>query len=220
MYTEVRYAKKSCLSLKHTASVFRLKRDYKNLPSTEYVENLCQYLGDARSKTMLTAEDLSLVLTNLINITNNEIPETSQLANQTSLPINQTNQLANQTSQPANQTNQLANQTSQTTNQTELDHINAEQMSDYNLDKHIAVVWMDEKENVLTWYLGVVNSVSPDSINVTYYHRRDKQGTSWTFPEDDDSDPVQTPRSHVIFREITVGYMQTRVIRCAIDKKQ
>ena len=56
--TEVRYAKNSCLSMKHTSSVFRLKRDHKNLSSKEYVENLSQYLGDARSKKMLTAEDL------------------------------------------------------------------------------------------------------------------------------------------------------------------
>ena len=63
LYIEVRYAKNSCLSLKHTASVFRLKRDYKNLSSKDYVENLCQYLGDARSKSMLTANDLSSSIT-------------------------------------------------------------------------------------------------------------------------------------------------------------
>ena len=70
LYIEVRYAKNSCLSLKHTASVFRLKKDHKNLSSKEYVENLCQYLSDARNKTALTAADLSLVLTDLIGNTN------------------------------------------------------------------------------------------------------------------------------------------------------
>ena len=62
LYIEVRYAKNSCLSLKHTASIFRVKRDHRNLSSAEYVENLCQYLSDVRSKTSLTTDDLSLVL--------------------------------------------------------------------------------------------------------------------------------------------------------------
>ena len=68
---------------------------------------------------------------------------------------------------------------------------------------------MDEKENVLTWFLGVINSVSPDSVDVTYYHRKYKDGTLWTFPEDS-SDPVSTARSQIIFSEITVVYIQTR----------
>ena len=65
LYCEVRYAKNLCLSLKHTASVFRLKRDYRNLSSKEYVDNLCQYLGDARSKAVLTAGDLKKLLLEL-----------------------------------------------------------------------------------------------------------------------------------------------------------
>ena len=186
LYTEVRFAKNSCISLKHTASVFRLQRDHKKLPSKEYVENLCQYLGDARNKTVLTAEDLSVVLTNLIT-SNDEAGKTTNVVEGTQ----------QQSIDGSNQSN-LQN--------------------DYNLDEHIAAVWIDEKENVLSWFLGVVNSISSDSINVTYYHRKDKDGTSWTIP-DDDSDPVATPRSHIIFREITVGYMQTRVIRCSIDKR-
>ena len=47
LYIEVRYAKNTCLSLKHTAPVFRLMRNHKKLPSQEYVDNRCQYLGDA-----------------------------------------------------------------------------------------------------------------------------------------------------------------------------
>ena len=64
LYTEVQYAKNCSLSLKHT-SVFRLKRDYKNLSSKEYVENLSQYLSDVRSKEILTTEDLRILLLNL-----------------------------------------------------------------------------------------------------------------------------------------------------------
>ena len=81
----------------------------------------------------------------------------------------------------------------------------------YSLNEHIAAVWVDEKDNELSWFLGVVNSVSAETIDVTYYHRKDKDGTSWTFP-DDDSDPVSPPKDQIIFRQMTVGYAQTRII--------
>ena len=181
LYIEVRCAKNSCLSLKHTASVFRLKKDHKNLSSKEYVENLCQYLSDARNKTALTAADLSLVLTDLIGNTNMSDADNPVECNDT------VNQLTTSNYPP----------------------------NDFNLDEHVAAVWMDEKENVLSWSLGVINSVSPD---VTYYYRKVKDGTVWTFPEDS-SDPVPTPRSQIIFSEITVGYTQTRVVRCSISKE-
>ena len=184
LYIEVRYAKNSCLSLKHTASVFRLKKVHKNLSSKEYVENLCQYLSDARNKTALTAADLSLVLTDLIGNTNMSDADNPVECNDT------VNQLTTSNYPP----------------------------NDFNLDEHVAAVWMDEKENVLSWFLGVINSVSPDSVNVTYYYRKDKDGTVWTFPEDS-SDPVPTPRSQIIFSEITVGCTQTRVVRCSISKE-
>ena len=62
LYVEVRHAKNTCMSLKHSASVFRLKRAYKNLESTEYAENLKEYFGDSRNKSMLTMNDLTSVL--------------------------------------------------------------------------------------------------------------------------------------------------------------
>ena len=55
----VRYAKKSCLSRKHTFSVFRLTKNGKNLASSNYVENLCNYLGDERKMGVLTANNLN-----------------------------------------------------------------------------------------------------------------------------------------------------------------
>ena len=84
-------------------------------------------------------------------------------------------------------------------------------------DQHVAAVWMDEKENILSWYLGVYDSISPDLIFVRYYHRRDKKGFCWTFPEDGDI-PLATPLDHIILVKITLSYMQTSVIRCAIDR--
>ena len=40
--------------------------------------------------------------------------------------------------------------------------------NDYASDEHVAAVWMDEKENALSWYLGVIDSISPDNIDVIY----------------------------------------------------
>ena len=89
---------------------------------------------------------------------------------------------------------------------------------EHSLDEHITAVLVDEKDNELSQFMGVVNSVSAETIDVTYYHRKDKDGTSWTFP-DDDSDPVSTAKYQIIFRRITVGYAQTRIVRCSIDKQ-
>ena len=41
----------------------------------------------------------------------------------------------------------------------------------------------------------------------------------WNLPEKDNGGiPLATPQDHIIYRGITVSYMQTSVIRCALDK--
>lgn len=67
LYIEVRYARRTCLSLKQTAAVFRLKQNYKNLETEQYAENLKSYLDSARSSTNLTIRDLKNVLHALTN---------------------------------------------------------------------------------------------------------------------------------------------------------
>ena len=62
MYDEVKYARMTSFSLKPTNSLFRLKRNYKNLPTEEYVDNLTQYLSKATSCKTLTLQDLSNVM--------------------------------------------------------------------------------------------------------------------------------------------------------------
>ena len=63
MYKEVRFARKTCLSLKETSSVFRLRSGGKNLPTQVYADNLCQYLDDSTAVTTLTMSDFNNVLT-------------------------------------------------------------------------------------------------------------------------------------------------------------
>ena len=85
-------------------------------------------------------------------------------------------------------------------------------------DEHIVAVLIDEKDSVLPWFLGVVESISTDEIYAKYYNRLDKNGLSWNFL-DDDSIAIPTPRDQIIFGGITVSYMQTSIIRCALDRK-
>ena len=56
------------MSLKHSVSVFRLKRAYKNLDSTEYAANLKKLLGNSRNKSTLTMNDLTSVLRKISEI--------------------------------------------------------------------------------------------------------------------------------------------------------
>ena len=62
MYNEVKYAQMTSTSLKPTNAVFRLKKNYKNLSTNEYADNLSTYLSSARSCKTLTIQDLSNVI--------------------------------------------------------------------------------------------------------------------------------------------------------------
>ena len=39
---------------------------------------------------------------------------------------------------------------------------------DYIPDEHVIAVCIDEKDNALSWFLGVVSTVTKDAIGVTY----------------------------------------------------
>ena len=53
------------MSLKRTASVFRLKIGGKNLATDDYAANLCKYFDSAKACSTLTLGDLTNVLTGL-----------------------------------------------------------------------------------------------------------------------------------------------------------
>ena len=42
----------------------------------------------------------------------------------------------------------------------------------YEPDEHVVAVWIDEKDTVLSWFLGVVESISTDEIYIKYYNRK------------------------------------------------
>ena len=75
---EIRYARKTSLSLKPTASVFRLKKDHKTLTNEEYSENLVYYLDSSKSAGNLTMNDLNNVL-HALSVSESENQESAKL---------------------------------------------------------------------------------------------------------------------------------------------
>ena len=72
LYKEIRYARMSSISLKPSASIFRLKRNHQNLSTVEYTDNLCSYLCSARSCKTITLLDLNNVIHGIAEkVTNN-----------------------------------------------------------------------------------------------------------------------------------------------------
>ena len=57
LYTEVRYAKNTSVSFPKDSDVFRLKRRYKNLPTSEYGVNLITYLNKVTCNVNMDYDD-------------------------------------------------------------------------------------------------------------------------------------------------------------------
>ena len=62
MYDEVKFAQISSESLKPSASLFRHKKNEKNLETREYLDNLPSYFDSARQCKTITLNDLSNAL--------------------------------------------------------------------------------------------------------------------------------------------------------------
>ena len=62
LYTEVRYARNTSLSLPKSSDVFRLKKKYKNLSTQEYSSNLKTYLNKVRCKVNMDYNDFQSAL--------------------------------------------------------------------------------------------------------------------------------------------------------------
>ena len=55
-----------------------------------------------------------------------------------------------------------------------------------------------------------------ENLCINYYIHGDKKGNYWSFPEE--SGAVYTLEDQIIYRNFTVSYNYTNVIRCNIDK--
>ena len=68
MYREIRFQRNSSTALKRDAKVFRLKGAHKNLDTSDYASNLCQYLDHSKGGSNLSMGDLRNVLNGLNSI--------------------------------------------------------------------------------------------------------------------------------------------------------
>ena len=75
MYIEVRLQKNTSKSLKKDYAIFCLKRDGKNLPTSDYVFNLCLYFDLSRCVSSLSMGDLRNVLNSLKSSTIDSVPQ-------------------------------------------------------------------------------------------------------------------------------------------------
>lgn len=57
LYLEIRYARDISLSIPKTSDIFKLKKNYKNLPTETYGTNLKVYLNNVTCKTSVTFTD-------------------------------------------------------------------------------------------------------------------------------------------------------------------
>ena len=63
----------------------------------------------------------------------------------------------------------------------------------------------------------MIDSVEEDHLRVTYFSRKDKAGSQWTFPEE--SDIQETKLEQIITKVEQVAYHCTVRIRCVISKQ-
>ena len=75
MYIEKRFQKKTSKFLKKDNTIFRLKRYGENLPTSDYVFNLCLYFDQSRCVSSFSMGDLRNVLNSLKSSTIDSVPQ-------------------------------------------------------------------------------------------------------------------------------------------------
>ena len=75
MYIEVRFQKNTSTFLKKDNAIFHLKRDGKNLPTSDSVINLCLYFDQLHCGGSLSMGDLQNVSNSLKRSTNDSVPQ-------------------------------------------------------------------------------------------------------------------------------------------------
>ena len=65
LYFEISYAQDTSLSIPKTSDIYKLKKDYKNLPLMTYARNLKTYLSNATLVTSVTVNDFDHALSSV-----------------------------------------------------------------------------------------------------------------------------------------------------------
>ena len=66
LYLEIRHARSCCLIYPKAASIFRLKRNFRNLTTEEYARNLCVYLAKITCRADVNISDFSEALNRMV----------------------------------------------------------------------------------------------------------------------------------------------------------
>ena len=178
MYIEVRFQKNTSKFLKKDNAIFRLKRDEKNLPTSDYVFNLCLYFDQSHCVGSSSMGDLRNVLNSLKSSTIDSVPQNVE--------------------------------------ETRYDDKgnNEEQ---FQIGEAVACIWQEDVGYNITWYLGIVDQIVDDKVDVLYMTKSDKRGLSWLFP--DELDIHDTSRDQIIARNIEIRYSRAAMIRGNISRQ-
>ena len=79
----------------------------------------------------------------------------------------------------------------------------------------VAVFWYEN--NMVKWYLAIVDRLNKDSITLSYMTHADSTGLSWTFPEK--ADVLDMSYDQILESKVMVQYSGTVRIRCMIMDK-
>ena len=139
MYIAVRFQKNTSKCLKKDNAIFRLQRDRKNLPTSDYVFNVCLYFDQSCCVSSLSMGDLRNVLNSLKSSTIDSVPQNAE------------------ESQYDDKEN------------------NEEQ---FQIGEAVACIWQEDVGYNITWYLGIVDQIVNDKVDVSYMRKSDKQGLS------------------------------------------
>ena len=139
MYIAVRFQKNTSKCLKKDNAIFRLQRDGKNLPTSDYVFNVCLYFDQSCCVSSLSMGDLRNVLNSLKSSTIDSVPQNVE------------------ESQYDDKEN------------------NEEQ---FQIGEAVACIWQEDVGYNITWYLGIVDQIVNDKVDVSHMRKSDKQGLS------------------------------------------
>ena len=139
MYIAVRFQKNTSKCLKKDNAIFRLQRDGKNLPTSDYVFNVCLYFDQSCCVSSLSMGDLRNVLNSLKSSTIDSVPQNAE------------------ESQYDDKEN------------------NEEQ---FQIGEAVACIWQEDVGYNITWYLGIVDQIVNDKVDVSHMRKSDKQGLS------------------------------------------
>ena len=87
----------------------------------------------------------------------------------------------------------------------------------FQIGEAVACIWQEDVRYNITWYLGIVDQIVDDKVDVLYMTKSDKRGLSWLFP--DELDIHDTSRDQIIARNIEIRYSRAAMIRGNISRQ-